>query len=162
MTDEVELTEDERRRAYHREWRRNNPDKLKQYRTSYRQRNPEKAKARRSKYHDTNRERENSSNLARHHAKKSDQAYLDRIWESGLKTKFGITAEKYYEMVESQQGLCAICHKPPNGRRLDVDHHHVSSEVRGLLCRSCNLALGQFKDDVGILLSAVEYLKRDK
>lgn len=75
-----------------------------------------------------------------------------------LKTKYGISEEKYLEMVSAQNGVCAICFKPDGGRRLAVDHCHATGAVRGLLCGNCNWAIGLFMDKTESLLSAVRYL----
>lgn len=32
--------------------------------------------------------------------------------------------------------------------------------MRGVLCHSCNVALGHFKDDPDLLLAAIRYLTR--
>ena len=40
----------------------------------------------------------------------------------------------------------------------EIYNCHDTLKVRGLLCRSCNLALGMFKDDVNILNNAIQYL----
>jgi hypothetical protein len=34
--------------------------------------------------------------------------------------------------------------------------------VRGILCTSCNVSLGRFKDSVEVLESAIRYLKAHK
>lgn len=47
----------------------------------------------------------------------------------------------YHVMLEDQAGVCAICKRPPNGTRLDIDHCHRTLEIRGLLCRGCNMKL---------------------
>lgn len=84
-----------------------------------------------------------------------------------LLKKFGMTAAEYNAMVEAHGGRCAICRRLPYGGRKDarkkylsVDHCHTTGKVRGLLCDSCNLAIGLFKDDPDRMLTAVEYLKR--
>lgn len=56
--------------------------------------------------------------------------------------RFGMTVEQYEELFSTQNGLCAICGKPPNGKKLAVDHCHSSNRIRGLLCNSCNAFLG--------------------
>ena len=43
---------------------------------------------------------------------------------------------------------------------LSVDHCHVTGNVRGLLCRACNLALGQFEDNIKTLNKAIKYLEQ--
>jgi hypothetical protein len=83
----------------------------------------------------------------------------DYMWERSLQRKYGITAEDYNYMLEQQQGGCAICFQGnPSGRRLAVDHNHDTGEVRGLLCGSCNVGLGNFGDNVDNLEAAIDYL----
>jgi hypothetical protein len=68
----------------------------------------------------------------------------------------------YDELYKKQNGVCAICGgKGKIGCRLAVDHSHNSDKVRGLLCNSCNMGLGLFKDSLIVLKKAVEYLGRN-
>ncbi len=78
-----------------------------------------------------------------------------RKWH--LKTKYGLTPERYDEMLEAQGGGCAICGKPPGDTALHVDHCHETGRVRGLLCFSCNAGLGQFHHDPELLYEAMAY-----
>jgi hypothetical protein len=75
---------------------------------------------------------------------------------------FNITLEQYEDMVKSQGDCCAICgkHRTKNGKRLAVDHCHATGNVRALLCSLCNKSLGGFKDDINMLIKAIEYLKK--
>lgn len=76
-----------------------------------------------------------------------------------LVRKYGITIEKYEEMLEAQGGRCAICLCRPRTRNLAVDHDHFTGQLRGLLCGRCNHGLLQFaQEDITILKRAVEYL----
>jgi hypothetical protein len=75
-----------------------------------------------------------------------------------LKRKFGLSLEEYDEMLASQGGGCAICQRKPRKISLHVDHDPKSGRVRGLLCFSCNQALGSLRDDPDIVSSAVTYL----
>lgn len=78
-----------------------------------------------------------------------------------LMHKFGLTLEQFESMVEEQGGVCAICKKVCTRRtRLSVDHDHATGKVRGLLCIMCNNLLGWVNDDIGLLLTAIEYLRR--
>ena len=65
----------------------------------------------------------------------------------------GMTLEEYDEILEHQNNQCAICGKTSEeeGRRLSIDHNHETGEIRGLLCRMCNLVLGNANDDISIL-----------
>ena len=64
--------------------------------------------------------------------------------------------EKVYD---ANNGLCAICGSPPGKRKLQLDHCHASGKLRGLLCHSCNVGLGSFKDDKEVMLRAIRYLE---
>jgi hypothetical protein len=65
-------------------------------------------------------------------------------------------------MFEKQKGLCAICGKEGDGRwkKLCVDHCHSTGKVRELLCRNCNMVLGQVGDNRDLLMEMVSYLDR--
>lgn len=83
-----------------------------------------------------------------------------------LKYLYDVSPDTYSDMYEQQEGKCAICNqeeslrdKEGNKRLLAVDHCHTTNEVRGLLCRSCNVAIGLLKEDKTILQSAIDYLK---
>ena len=98
------------------------------------------------------------------------------VWRDRLRRqqirRYGIEWERYEEMLAAQNGVCAICERPPSGKgtsgqRLHVDHDHgccpvgrsCGACVRGLLCSSCNRAVGYFQDDPVLLQSAIEYLR---
>ena len=69
-----------------------------------------------------------------------------------------MTLNDYDEMLEKQNGVCAICGKEPNGKRLHVDHCHETGVVRGLLCFRCNFGLSYFGEDIKKIKKAYEYL----
>jgi len=50
---------------------------------------------------------------------------------------------------------CTICGERD---KLVVDHDHVTSEIRGMLCDRCNRGLGHFRDDPDLLEYARIYL----
>lgn len=63
-----------------------------------------------------------------------------------------------HELAEAQlkqKGLCAICKKEAV---LLIDHCHDKIIFRGLLCGSCNLGLGHFKDTPVFMLRAILYV----
>ncbi len=57
---------------------------------------------------------------------------------------YQMTSKEYDALLESQDGCCAICkkHHTEFDKRLYIDHDHLTNDVRGLLCNSCNLHLG--------------------
>ena len=110
--------------------------------------------------------RKNNLEAFRHSKRKSYQKHAGKI-AVRKKTyrlgQYGLTREKYDAMLQLQQGKCAICGEPPNGRwkKLNIDHCHTTGKVRGLLCTGCNRAIGYLNDDPDRGLKMVEYLKRD-
>lgn len=76
-----------------------------------------------------------------------------------LRRKYGITLEEYDAMLAAQDGVCAICRRPPTeGVSLHVDHDHENGARRGLLCFRCNNSLGDLEDDPDLLRRAASYL----
>jgi recombination endonuclease VII len=76
-----------------------------------------------------------------------------------MRTK--VSAEQIAELEDKQGNRCAICGEPSSPKSaLCVDHCHDSGDIRGLLCKTCNLGLGSFKDRIVLLQAAVEYLMR--
>lgn len=85
-------------------------------------------------------------------------------WKGGktsLEKKYGISILDYDRMYQIQGGSCPICkrHQTELKAKLNVDHNHQTGFVRGLLCNSCNQALGAFKDNIDTLQNAIDYLK---
>lgn len=88
--------------------------------------------------------------------------YRNRIRNGGLKNRFGITNEDYFEYLKLQCNRCAICKTPAEENKyLHVDHDHITGEIRGLLCKQCNHGLGNFRDNKKYLRYAIEYLDRN-
>ncbi|MGW1781006.1 endonuclease VII domain-containing protein [Streptomyces sp. NPDC002143] len=75
---------------------------------------------------------------------------------SHLRRKYGITEAERDELIASQRGLCCICLSAPAAH---VDHCHNTGRVRGVLCFSCNAALGQFKDRPDAIRRAAAYVE---
>jgi hypothetical protein len=80
-----------------------------------------------------------------------------RDWH--LRKKYNLTLEEFTLLSESQNNLCAICENPEKSHKnLVVDHNHNTGEVRGLICSSCNKALGHAKDSKALLEKMITYL----
>ena len=79
-----------------------------------------------------------------------------------LRGKYGIEPAEYDAILIKQGGGCAICGSIASRRYLHVDHCHKTGRVRGLLCNTCNIGLGHFKDDPERLSRAVVYLVQSK
>lgn len=77
-----------------------------------------------------------------------------------FKYKYGITLEEYEELLIKQNNCCKTCNREFNDKiKPDVDHCHKTKKVRGILCHSCNLALGYLKEDVTVIQNLLDYLE---
>lgn len=81
--------------------------------------------------------------------------------------KYKRSPADFNNLLESQNGVCGICESSGN-QEWHVDHDHSCCPgeetcgkcVRGLICSSCNLGLGFFKDNQEILQKAIRYLQK--
>ena len=109
---------------------------------------------------------QNNPHIGKRAVDKYHASHKKEIRSYQLKTRFGITLEQYNQMLEAQNGVCAICGNPEliinkktqQPDSLSVDHNHVTGKVRKLLCHSCNAGLGHFKDNTINLNAAINYL----
>lgn len=77
------------------------------------------------------------------------------------KHAYKISKADWDQLFREQGRKCACCGATEHGGRgWHTDHCHKSMKVRGILCQSCNLALGQLKDDPSRALSLVAYLQK--
>lgn len=120
--------------ARERYWK--DPEAAREYRRKWREANPEKSRA-----------------SQRNHRKNNP----DSAKNSWLKFQYGISLEDFTRKSQEQGGKCAICDCE---RKLCVDHNHLTGKVRALICDSCNVGLGRFKDSASIVQSAADYLKK--
>lgn len=69
-----------------------------------------------------------------------------------------IDLEVYEQMLDDQDGRCAICRGEQKTARLSIDHCHATGKIRALLCIKCNNGLGCFRDSPTLLGDARMYL----
>lgn len=85
--------------------------------------------------------------------------------EYHLLRTFNLTLENFDLMLKNQEGKCKLC-KDVLLKTPCVDHDHsccpgknsCGNCIRGLICFSCNTALGNMKDSVEKLQLAIDYL----
>ena len=94
-----------------------------------------------------------------HHNRPRAKNYL-------LKKTYGISLGDYTKKWIEQNGKCIICNigSFPIDKMFDrvlvLDHDHKTNQVRGLLCNSCNRALGLLKDNPTFTQNATNYLNQ--
>jgi hypothetical protein len=84
----------------------------------------------------------------------------DAVRWARYKKLYNISADDFHRMMESQDGLCAICDSELSSVHTHVDHCHDTGVVRGLLCSRCNQAIGLMDEDMSRLDKAKKYLAR--
>lgn len=121
----------------------------------------------RSAYHkewQTNKLAENPDYWREREAVRDPETRWKSNRKAALKAKYSLTPEDYEDMLVSQDGMCAICFREgfneATDKLLAVDHDHETGKVRGLLCQTCNQAIGFLKDDVNLLQNAIHYLNK--
>ena len=82
----------------------------------------------------------------------------DKVSVYGRKYRYGLDKNQFTKMIEEQGNSCKICSKDLDTCKAVVDHCHSTNSVRGILCNSCNVALGLINDDLGWLNKAKKYL----
>lgn len=94
-----------------------------------------------------------NSGVARRQTKERSRAYH-------LKRVYGLTPEQYQELLDKQNGACAVCQRPEESFnvKLAVDHDHVTGEIRGLLCSHCNHRLVGRHRNSAILRRIADYI----
>lgn len=99
------------------------------------------------------------SGLCATHERERRNRKARQSWEHHIKTTYGITADEYQALMDSQGGRCAICgHANGKRRRLSVDHDHKTGAIRGLVCRPCNDFIGYIRDNPAVMTRGAGYL----
>jgi hypothetical protein len=129
------------------EWAKSHPERVRSIKKKSKKNHPETNKAYKTRRRTRKRDQELTAEYRR------------------LLKRYGLTLEAYEALLLKQGGKCAICgSEKPSSRggkvRFAVDHHHETGVVRGLLCSSCNLGIGLFRENVQVLLAAIQYLNR--
>lgn len=95
------------------------------------------------------------------HSAEGPQRERAQIVRRMREREYGITHDQFLALLETQDGLCAICgngETSKDGRQLSVDHNHETGAIRGLLCNRCNPMIGYARDNVAVLQAAIAYL----
>lgn len=92
----------------------------------------------------------------------------EKVRDKMREARFGITREQFDALFESQGNVCATCGTDnPGTSYWAVDHDHACCPgsdktcgkcIRGILCRTCNHALGNVKDNHQTLARMIDYL----
>lgn len=112
--------------------------------------NPERKKETHNKWYQENKETINEEKRAWRKNNYNKARKKERSTE--LRVRYNISLDLFDEMVDRQEGKCAICGRVPKGT-MAIDHDHnccpesrsCGQCIRGLLCSSCNGKLGWYE-----------------
>lgn len=105
-------------------------------------------------------------NAAKRNRYQTDPEYRQRQLSQQHKARHGITVEEKLARVETQGGCAACGTNEPGSKGWATDHDHTCCPgtrscgncIRGILCQSCNLALGHAGDSPQKLQALIDYL----
>lgn len=162
----------EKIREQRRQWRKTHFENCRLSGKKYREKYSKERKMRQKEYREKNKEiihqklrkyyRENPEKfkIYRERRKLWRKANPLESRKSVMERLYGINPSAYKQILEKQEGKCAICgcYNLSAKKVFSIDHCHKTGKVRGLLCSNCNTALGLFKDKASNLLAAANYL----
>lgn len=85
---------------------------------------------------------------------------VKKMVENDRLRKYGVTKEQVEQMRSRQRNRCLITQKEFD-KTPCVDHNHETGQVRGLLSRQANMALGLLKENPESFYRAVAYMDMD-
>jgi len=150
----------EKIKDYHKAYYEANKEQIKAKNKAYREANKEKKKAIDKAYYEANKEKRKAYDKAYYEANKEKKKAYDKSYH--LKYKYNMTLKEKNLMLKKQNTKCKICNikfRRTFKATPCIDHCHTTNKVRGILCTSCNIGLGHFKDSTEILTNAINYLK---
>ena len=119
----------------------------------YRLRHPDRARAATKRWREAH--REDVNRLAQSWRQRNPEKNAAAI----RKRTYGITDDEFQERRRTQDNRCAICQEVFT-KTPCVDHDHVTGKNRDLLCRFCNLVLGNARDSILVLERSIQYLRK--
>lgn len=92
---------------------------------------------------------------------RSEKALNQSFWNKTY--LYGITKSQFLGLVEKQGHACGACGDDATGMEtsLNVDHDHVTNEIRGLICSACNSAAHWLGDDPTKAEKLANYLRSE-
>lgn len=145
---------------YQQRWREANKERIRETQKAYRAANADALRAKKQAYYRANKDKDKVLTGARGRAP-TEREKAQRSARARLKNA-KVSPGLFDSLIHSQLHLCAVCQVdlrelPPH--RVHADHCHATGKPRGVLCGSCNMALGLLKDNPEILERAASYLR---
>lgn len=126
--------------------------------------NRESIRARANSRREADPEGERAKDRARYRANPEPKLARVKAWRIKSEVRLrehGITRADYDAFLDDQGNACAICRQSFTSVPR-IDHDHATGAVRGLLCHSCNVALGHFRDSPDLMYRAIRYVEESR
>ena len=94
----------------------------------------------------------------RERRRKNKHEYLEKNRAYRCKNIYGITLNEYYKRMATSD-CCEVC---DSKELLSYDHCHDTMKFRGVLCRKCNMSLGQLGDTLESIEKVLFYLNKEE
>lgn len=151
------------------EWRANNPDKVKEFYAKYNNKDERKSMMR--EYYLLNKDSIHARQNDYYKIPEVKERYKERLKRKQSQRKllaYGLDEDDYNSMLKKQNNVCAICKDQESAfdsrlkvfKSLAIDHDHNTGKVRELLCSKCNLTIGRVGEDINLLQSMIDYIKK--
>lgn len=130
---------------YYKKWAAENSDHLEEYHRGWSQENKEHLQQYKREWAAENYERTKEARRL-----------------NGLKRRFGPEAPAHnLRQLEIQNGSCDLCGSdlPPETQNQHQDHNHETQQLRGVLCRRCNIGL-HYIENLTFKQAAERYLHK--
>ena len=157
------------KKEYMKKWRQDNKEKVKASQKKYWENHKEelskKGTERSRLWRKNNVEKSKATASRRYQENKEEYDKRSRLWYQqhpeakrlySIRKKYGLS-----EDIRIGAICCDVCGSKEWGHRgPNIDHDHVTDRVRGIICRDCNLMLGNAKDSTVILQQGIDYLNK--
>lgn len=138
------------------EWQKNNEERRKEITKRHYEKHKEKIRVKGREHYYKNKDQR----LA--YSKQYKLKHIDKYKQYHRIHRYNISAEQFELMNNLQDRKCYLCDGENKFKPLYVDHDKIANKIRKLLCQHCNTGLGFFKDNIEVMLKAIQYLKDHK
>ena len=141
------------RLEYQRQWRKNNPDKVREYNQTWKKNNPDKVR----EYNQT--WKKNNPDKVQEYSAKYRKNNPDKVRDNSIRQSWGFGADHYDSLIAEFGGKCECC---GTTKDLRLDHCHKTGLIRGVLCNTHNLGLGKIGDSIEDVRALLYYMEKQE
>lgn len=73
-----------------------------------------------------------------------------------------LSYEDYQKLVNVQEHKCSLCERSLDEVKINIDHDHTTGQVRGILCKGCNVSLGTLEKSLESIENKLQELDKQR